>query len=293
MGRKAVCFYHSADLDGHCGGAIVALQLKEFDVELIGIDYGHRFPWEKINKGTDVYMVDFSLSPFEDMVKLAHMCREFVWIDHHRSAVESYYNTNPSGFIKGFLSLDYSGCELAWKYFSSDPIPRAVHLIGRYDIWKWEDIPGAIEFQYGLRALDTDPNENLSFWKGLIGDGEDDEQMSRIMQDGKAILRYVSKQNAIHARSASFVVVWSGITFIAINEMFNNSQLFDSVFDPEKHDAMLTFGYRKGKWHIRLYGPDKSHPLGGIDLGAFAKRYGGGGHYSAAGCVLYRLPFDL
>ena len=36
------CFYHSADLDGHCSGAIVKMVYPE--CELIGINYGDKFP---------------------------------------------------------------------------------------------------------------------------------------------------------------------------------------------------------------------------------------------------------
>ena len=36
------CFYHSADLDGQCSGAIV--KLARPDCELVGIDYGDPFP---------------------------------------------------------------------------------------------------------------------------------------------------------------------------------------------------------------------------------------------------------
>ena len=43
------CFYHSADLDGHCSGAIA----KHFDpaYQLIGINYGDPFPMGEIGHG--------------------------------------------------------------------------------------------------------------------------------------------------------------------------------------------------------------------------------------------------
>jgi len=79
------CFYHSADLDGHCSGAIV----KHFnpECEMFPINYGQTFPWEKIQEDEWIYMVDFSLQPFEDMVKLNQSCN-LVWIDHHATAIE-------------------------------------------------------------------------------------------------------------------------------------------------------------------------------------------------------------
>ena len=66
------CFYHSADFDGHCSGAIIK---KKFDdVEMIGINYGDEFPWSDIKPDETVYMVDFSLQPFDLMIKLNKLC---------------------------------------------------------------------------------------------------------------------------------------------------------------------------------------------------------------------------
>ena len=65
-------FYHSADLDGHCSGAIVKYAHPE--CELIGINYGDKFPWESIGQDETVYMVDFSLQPFSDMIRLNKAC---------------------------------------------------------------------------------------------------------------------------------------------------------------------------------------------------------------------------
>lgn len=62
------CFYHSADLDGHCSGAIVKQMHKS--CEIIGIDYGDKFPYEVIEDGEIIFMVDFSLQPFDRMIKL-------------------------------------------------------------------------------------------------------------------------------------------------------------------------------------------------------------------------------
>ena len=68
--------------------------------------------------------------------------------------------------------------------------------------------------------------------------------------------------------------------------MLTNSQMFDSVWDNTKYDAMLTFGWRKGKWTVSLY-TDKEH----VDVSVAAKNRGGGGHKQAAGFQCEELPF--
>ena len=170
---KPICFYHKADLDGVCSGAIV----KHFvpDVELCGYDYGEEFPWDKVafvtrcgycsGAGCDmcgpdgihelepigedgekrtVYMVDVSLPP-EDMKRLAEVSN-LIWIDHHKSAIETC-----SGFVRErLLHPNYAACELTWAWFNVKKTggdsweqreynpaeaPEAVRLLGRYDVW--------------------------------------------------------------------------------------------------------------------------------------------------------------
>jgi len=70
--------------------------------------------------------------------------------------------------------------------------------------------------------------------------------------------------------------------------MFGSSQLFESVYDPDMHDAMLAFGYRNHGWVVTLY---TTHA--GVDVSRVAKKYGGGGHAQAAGFPCRELPFDL
>jgi oligoribonuclease NrnB/cAMP/cGMP phosphodiesterase (DHH superfamily) len=156
------CFYHSADLDGACSGAIVKMHSPE--CELIGINYGDAFPWETIQPGDEVFMVDFSLSDFNDMLRLRELCGHLnlVWIDHHKSAIEAR-DASGIGFT-GFQVIGKAGCELTWEFMSNDPPPQAVYLLGRYDVWAHHDIPGALEFQYGMRNVgDTRPG-NQALW---------------------------------------------------------------------------------------------------------------------------------
>lgn len=288
---KRVCFYHSADKDGHCSGAIVANHFGLDNVKMIGWNYGDEFPWDEIDEETEVYMVDLSLQPFDKMLKLSEKSKELIWIDHHKSAIDDYRKVKPRAGFKVLLDTQFAACELVWKYFYPDEdLPSPVYLIGRYDIWEWENIEGAIEFQYGLHMYNTKP-ENQALWQKLLASGT--MMVPQIVNQGETIIAYKKIQDAIHIKSAGFELEWEGYKFLAINEMFNNSQLFDSRFDPEVHDAMLTFGYRKGRWHFGLYSPKKMCESKGIDLGAVAKRFGGGGHPGAAGFNLPELPFEL
>jgi len=298
---KRVCIYHSADKDGHASGAIIANHFGLDNITLIGWNYGQDIPWNDIDGADEVYLVDLSFRPWKKMVELDRRCKTLIWIDHHKSAITDYMVWRESGedsttFVAKFDDV-HAGCELVWEYFYGDETtPDAIHLIGRYDVWDWENVAGSLEFQYGLRAYETRP-ENQELWGKLLA--HSCPMVKEIISQGETIIAYKKIQDRIHIHSAGFEMEWEGYKFIAINEMFNNSQLFDSMFDPEVHDAMLTFGYRKGKWFLGFYSPKKLLEAKGIDLGALAKRIGkkyggsGGGHPGAAGCQLPCLPFKL
>ena len=115
-----ICLHHS-DLDGHASAAIVRRKFPE--CEFISINYGDNVPWDRI-KDQDIVMVDFSLQPFSDMIRLRKESKSFIWIDHHKTAIQEY-EANKEEFtwgVKGHhLAITYdithAGCELTWQHF--------------------------------------------------------------------------------------------------------------------------------------------------------------------------------
>lgn len=269
-----ICFYHSADLDGHCSGALVKFANPE--CELYGINYGDPFPWDRVAE-EDVVMVDFSLQPFDKMVLLNDLCPRLIWIDHHKSAIDEYDEAREEEAfeIDGVRTVGLAGCELTWQYFlPSTKMPTFVYLLGRYDVWDHLD-PRTLPFQYGMRRVKDTLPQNQEFWASLL----DVEKVNRIIEDGSIILEYQKSENEKYAEACAFETEVDGLRCIAINKMLTNSQLFDSVWNPDKYDAMLTFGYRPGGfWTVSLY-TDKP----GVDVSRVAKARGGGGHQGAAG----------
>ena len=277
------CFYHSADLDGHCSGAIV----KYFNpsCEMFGINYGDEFPWGVGERDETVYMVDFSLQPFGDMVKLWGG-KNLIWIDHHISAIKDSESKEyqMSDAILGLRRDGIGACGLVWEYFSKEPAPYPVQLLAEYDVWNHSD-PNALPFQYGIRMYHTRPDDDgMDFWVDFF-DSDRYDGTAEIIEQGKLLLRHISSDNSKYAKACAFDTELDGLKCIAINKMLTNSQLFDSVWDKEKYDAMLTFGFRKGAWTVSLY-TDKD----GVDVSVIAKARGGGGHVQAAGFQCDKLP---
>lgn len=271
------CLYHSADLDGHCAGAIV--KRKHPEIELIGINYGDESPIFEANE--QVIMVDFTLQPFEKMIELSRKVN-LTWIDHHKTALEE---AEIHGFdCMGIRDLSRSGCELTWKYFFPEfEMPKAVRLLGRYDVWDHSN-PHTMPFQWGMRMFDTDPS-NDGVWVNVF---EHDDFVHDVIENGELLLEYRDNDNRKYAGACAFETELDGLNCIAINRMLTNSQLFDSVFMAGQHDAMIAFGWRKGKWNVSMYTTKDS-----IDVSTVCKNHGGGGHKQAAGFQCLELPFKL
>lgn len=276
-----ICFYHSADFDGKCSAALV--KIRNPKCELYGIDYGQPFPFDKV-KGEEVIMVDFSLQPFNNMLKLNKLAKKFVWIDHHKSAIDEY-NKHMDANIAGIRSTNYAACELVYKYYWAGGIetefPTYVYLLGRYDVWDHSDYR-TIPFQFGIRVeRDTSP-ENTDFWLSL----KDYTNVTRIIENGKIILGYVEQQNKSYINACSFETSFEGYKAIAVNKMLTNSQLFDSIWDEDKYDIMIAFGWKRDRYTFSLYTTKD------IDTSLISKKYGGGGHPGASGFQLDYIPFS-
>ena len=278
--------------DGHCSGALV----KYFygSCEMIGINYGDKFPWQRISKDADkIWMVDFSLQPFDQMVKLQQLSGDrLIWIDHHKSAIEEHKDWNHNHYeylsINGTRKIGKGACQLVFEYLQAElhfsgVLPTFVKLLAEYDVWDHSD-PRALSFQYGMRMQKNTFPDNQKLWASLF----DAEEVQRITEIGSTILEYEIAQNEKYASACAFETDLDGLKCIAINKSLTNSQVFDSVWNPEKYDAMLSFGYRKGQWTVTLYS-DKPD----IDVSVIAKNRGGGGHRGAAGFQCSELPFKL
>lgn len=283
-----ICIYHSRDLDGWCSGAI--LKKKYPEATFVGYDYGEAFPWDLFEKGEKVVMADVSL-PMEDMEKLAAIAgpHNFVWIDHHISAIKAYNDFHFSTPFTAFLDPKISACERTWMVcFPEEFRPLAVKLLGKYDTFRkndkhaWDN--SIMPFQYGMRvkcnSLETFPMAMLDTlsvdYSNLIDD---------TIFLGIGILKYQDMQNESMMK-ASFVKTIGPYTALCCNVGLANfnSNTFKSVFDPLKHDIMVAFCLKHPNYfQVSFYSENP-----GIDVSEIAKRFGGGGHKGAAGC---QVPF--
>jgi oligoribonuclease NrnB/cAMP/cGMP phosphodiesterase (DHH superfamily) len=277
-----ICVYHGVDLDGYCSAAI--WKTAHPGGELIGLNYGWDVPWERL-EGNNVTMVDFCLQPWNDMELLLSTANELTWIDHHKSAIESWKDAGCE-FIRGSRDTTKAACELTWEfYYPGKPMPRGVFLLGDYDCWRHSD-QDTMPYQMGMRLGNMDPGNNpycMGHW-GLVFD-EDKTQLLETIKIGRIVLEYQDQQNAKSVNAIWFPVEFDGKRWMAVNQGGINSTFWDAVWD-DSFDGKLGFCRSKKHWTVSLYSEN-------VDCGEIAKRHGGGGHRGAAGFQCEELPFDL
>jgi len=266
------CFYHKSDLDGHCSGAIVKYFFPE--CEMTGVDYKSVLDLDEIGRDETVYVLDFSFDR-ETMDKLNQKA-ELIWMDHHKSSIDDCAGL----FIEGLRRIGSAGCELTWEYLCVSgqvfrTMPQAVHYIGRHDVLDHSD-PNVLLFQYGMRSLEyTHPGSEI--WKEVL-ERFNPKRVDDLIKIGRITLSYQENQNKLIAGAMAYEAIFHGYRAIVMNLPFANSQVFKSVYDPDKHDIMVLFGIKNGEVKYTLF-CDKPD----IDVSEIAKQYGGGGHRGAAG----------
>lgn len=275
--------YHHKDFDGHASGAV--LKRAYPDAQMVPYDYGEPFDIESVLHGEKVIMADVSF-PMDKMMQLAERCQgNFVWIDHHKSAIDDF-TLRSKGIVPkmtAFLQVGIAACELCWKWcFPDKEVPFAIKLLGMYDTWRqnegnWED--EILPFQYGMR-VENFTADNFPEW--CFGNSDDDIIEAHILIGiGNKILAYQKNQNIYNAQyafEARLNIEGTNFRAICINKAPHNSMSFDPVWDEEKYDVMVPFGFDGKSWAFSFYTTKEN-----IDCSWIAKQFGGGGHKQAAG----------
>ena len=326
---QVLVLYHSKDLDGMCSGAVVRFYYEGQGnaVTLYPIDYGDRVPFELVNEDTEaVVMVDFSLKPdpFLEMFRLTQKYEaELIWLDHHKKALEEAAEAlhiiippadeqlnfdsidSDDKALKGLQVVGTAGCELAWKYyFPKLEMPKIVNYLGRYDVWdktdleKWDQL--YIPFQWGMRAMDTDPRKEQDYMSWIYAfvdtDGKfEAETIPKLLRDGEAIGPYQDKNNEYMLLQYGFEATMddpfgtyaNGILpyrFFALNTGMKSSISFKAI--ENDYDIFIAYIHEGKDFSVSLYAINAP-----IDVSDICQKLGGGGHPKAAGFRCTELPF--
>jgi len=270
--NKIVCFYHKADMDGKCSGAIIKYIYS--NVKLIPFNYGYDIDWSLIDKDTLVIMTDISV-PKEDMLRLKKESGQFIWIDHHISKINELKDIKFDGLqVNGIAA-----CVLTWNFFMNDNNqPIAVRLLGDYDVWNLNQ--KVLHMQYGIRQYDCDP-ENRIFWKDVF----ENNLTKEIIEKGKIIYKYITKTYKQEINSIGFITELCEYKVLAANKSHVSSLFFEDHPEVNNVDILMTFSWNGKSWKVSMY-TEKDN----IDVSKICYKFGGGGHKKAAGFTCDYLP---
>lgn len=284
-------YFHN-DLDGRAAGAIVWRTIgKNANPEMIEVDYKDDIDMEKIKTGDKIIIVDFSFKP-EVMEEVLRKTTDIIWIDHHGTAFEYKYSQR----IEGLRDEEFSGCELAWKYFVQSgqfgdydrrimKMPRAIELIGDRDKWAWKFGQDTARFNAGLLLHDHQPESNV--WDNLLGlepiiSEVRSREIDLIMEQGKTCLKFRDQICEDYAKSYGFETEFKGYKCFALGLYMFGSEAFGDRMN--KYDICLSYEYLGDSWTVGLYSKT-------VDVSKIAQEYNGGGHRGASGFVTLELPF--
>lgn len=334
--QKTVVIHHSADFDGIFCREIARKFLP--DAELTGWDFSDDplpvpppycgkvyvldLPVDRVF-GLEFKMLDGRRQLLGTVQPLDRIdWSNFVWIDHHKSSIESHPTDIPGIRIDGVAA-----CRLAWQWFQEPESTREIHkypgkgeyfdrtvkeplavrLAGEYDIWDKRDERTDV-FQFGLRSRELTAADwaqmleirkpSIAEVEALIDAGYKDilnpdgthtpAVVHQLLEAGYTLQRY-QQSNDKGTMFRSFLVEWEGLKFLALTTARCNSLTFASKDVPETgHDALMGFSFDGTKWTVSLYHANHRKD---IDLSQIAVKYGGGGHRGACGFQVEKLPF--
>lgn len=288
---KPLVIYHADCADGF--GAAFAAWLKfGDDAEYKPMKYGDALSPDHY-EARDVYILDFSF-PRETMNGLFNYASRVVWLDHHKSAFESFGLTTNSTHetcrsaldidvdaIANHVELDNtrSGALIAWEYFHPDkPVPLAIRHIDDYDRWQFK-FDGTKEFN---KALWSYAPWDFDQWHNIL-DLTEDVTSAYMYSEGEALLRGHNQNVQSLIPDAIVCEIPLRPEVSARGLAVNSPHLFASDLGHELANRSGTYGL---VWQMGKDGTVKCslRSNGSYDVSAIAQEFGGGGHRNAAGC---------
>lgn len=262
--KNIIILYHN-DLDGF-GAAWAAWKKFGNKADYISIQYkSEKDLLPKGLKNKELYLVDLCFDG-DTMKRLLSENKKVVVIDHHIGRKDEVKISTDYLF-----NIDNSAAVLSWKYFhSKKKIPRLLKVIEDMDIWKFK-LPFTREL---LVSLD---NRNFNFlkWNKIVNDFENAQKRKKYIDEGRAIVKY---QNNLIKKIFGYgeKAIFEGHQIFAVNSPILESEIGNYISEKKKIIG-LVWSYRNGLFKGSL------RNNGEINLSELAKKYGGGGHMSAAG----------
>ena len=267
-----LCIYH-----GHCSdGFGAALAVKQYcdssnyDCEFIAANHGDPAP-DVSDK--HVLIVDFSY-PRKVLLAMKEQSASLRVIDHHKTAQEDL-----DGLDFCVFDMSKSGAVLTWTTLLPDTeLPLLFSYIQDRDLWLWK-MQNSKAISAALQALPMEFEQ----WEWYLSD----DKIPDLKVKGDAIVEYQEEQlkKQTNPESISMVKI-AGYNVPCINATHLISEIGNRISEGHPFAAMYLDTADK-----RIYSLRSSAE--GIDVSMIAKKFGGGGHFHAAGFSVAKPVINL
>ncbi len=259
--KDIVILYH-ADCNDGFGAAWAAWKKFGDEADYIPVGHGGTYPDYFSNK--EIYTVDLTL-PKEITEKLLKTNKRLTSIDHHIGAKEITEMTQDYSFDN-----NHSGAVLAWKYFHPDkPVPKLLLFIEDIDIWKFE-YPETKNFISALNLYDF----SFELFDKVALEIKDPVKLGEYISKGQVISQH-DKKIIDQLSQTAILVEFEGYKVYAVNAPdFVKSELGHKL--AQSFPFAIVWRQKKDKVFVSLRSDS------GINVSEIAKKYGGGGHRTAA-----------
>jgi oligoribonuclease NrnB/cAMP/cGMP phosphodiesterase (DHH superfamily) len=295
---KYLILYHGNCFDGFCSAYVARQGLKNCgqidNVTILPVFYGHPPPYDKIDKDTTVYVLDFSYNDEQLLWMTAALGAEVHVIDHHEPAfkrmagVQRLLAEENDIVGKLYLRLDgkKSGAGLSWDRFIAHSPAVAATLVGLKrlvdhvqdrDLWNFH-LEDTKKFMINIASQPMD----FDCWDRLVESFNIDDFYKEFIREGEAQLRLFNNQIEELLNNKTLVVgEIDGFTVATVGA--------DNMFASElgnrlcaKYDLAIIWVYDTDK--ERYYLSLRTLKDGPVDVAKIAeKHFNGGGHKAAAG----------
>lgn len=267
-------WFHGSCADGFGAAWAASKSLgRGDDVVYVAVSYKSKVP--EYAPGDEIYILDFSF-PRETLLQIEEKlgsAGKLLVLDHHKTAQEDL-----KGLDFCIFDMHRSGAGMAWDYFFTDLRPVFINLIEDRDLWNFR-FPATKVFQCFLMGQPFD----FEVWDKIAETMETNPDS--LLVQGQAILDF--KETEVERMcTKAWVTEIDGAVAAVVNATGYWSDIGHALL--EKYpEAVLSasFGVMPTGailWSLR---GRKNEPDGslGHDVSAIAKKFGGGGHRSAAG----------
>lgn len=213
--------------------------------------------------GLRVYILDFAY-PRAALTRMYAVARSLLVLDHHKTSRDAL-----SGLDFARFDMERSGAGMTWDhFFSEEARPPLIDYVEDGDLWAWR-LPDSRLVNLSIKSRPY----TFEAWDEMNA-----TETASMIEDGRAIEAFRERQieEAVRrAREADFF----GQRVPAVQN--SDSRLTSELLHRLARGRDFSVGWSLVDKDTILFSLRSEE--GGADVGAFARRHGGGGHRHAAG----------